>query len=128
MAELRIAAVAANFGRELDRGVAKVLGIIGDARARAVDLLVLPHAVLGGYLADLRDLTTVDLPPALDLASPQVQEIADAATGLVVCFGFTEHDPDDGGRWNSAVCVGDGRVFGHHRKVHQPDGECLVYT
>ena len=126
MTGLRIAAVAANFGRELDRGQAKVLGIVDDARTRGVDLLVLPHAVLGGYLADLRRLTPQNLPPALPADSPLLREVARRAAGIVVCFGYTE--AAGGERYNSAVCVADGEVLGHHRKVHQTAGEASTYA
>ena len=49
----RLAAVAAQFGRDVHRAVAKLEGIVGEARDAGVGLLVLPDATLGGYLSDL---------------------------------------------------------------------------
>ena len=54
MASVTMAAVAAHFGRDLERTLAKLPGIVEDARGRGIDLLVLPDATLGGYLLDLR--------------------------------------------------------------------------
>ena len=45
---MRIGAVAAHFGRDIGRALMKIEGIIGDARAAQVELLVLPDATLGG--------------------------------------------------------------------------------
>ncbi|WP_432493539.1 carbon-nitrogen hydrolase family protein [Kineococcus gypseus] len=122
----RTAAVAGSFGRDVERGLSKVLGIVEHARQRGVQLLVLPHAVLGGYLSDLRDVGATGLPPALDGDGPEVRRVAEAARGVVVCFGYTE--AEGARRWNSAVCVADGRVLGRHRKVHQTAGEGRRYA
>ncbi|WP_369069437.1 carbon-nitrogen hydrolase family protein [Kineococcus terrestris] len=118
---VRVAAVAAHFGRDVERCVAKAEGIVVEARSRGVDLLVLPHAVLGGYLGDLRSPGPADLPPALPEDAGPVRRIAEVARGLTVCFGYTEAVA--GGRCSTALCVGDGRVLGRHRKVHLTAGE-----
>lgn len=126
MAVQRLAAVAAHFGRDLDRCVQRVLGIIEEARTARVDLLVLPDATLGGYLADLRSPDPDALPPAVDRDGELVHRIAAAAGEMTVCFGYTELSEDL--HYNAAVCVcGDG-ILGRHRKVHQPPGESLVYA
>ena len=121
MSTVRLAAVAAHLGRDLDRGLAKVLGIVADARARGVDLLVLPHASLGGYLTDVRDPDLDDLPPALRPDHPALAAVARASGGTVVCLGYTEAGTgcEAGLTFDAAVCVGDGAVLGRHRKVHQ---------
>ena len=51
---MRLASVAAHFGRDIDRSLEKMAGIVADARSAGVDLLVFPDATLGGYLSDLR--------------------------------------------------------------------------
>ena len=118
--------MAAHFGRDLGRAVAKVEGIVGDARRSGVDLLVLPDATLGGYLSDLRHPDPSSLPPALVEDSPELRRIAAVAGDMVVCVGYAEQAGAD--LFNAAVCVtGDG-VLGRHRKVHQPAGEALVYA
>ncbi|WZH52142.1 MAG: carbon-nitrogen hydrolase family protein [Nocardioides alkalitolerans] len=137
MPALRIAAVAAHFGRDVQRALAKVEGIIGDARAAGAGLLVLPDATLGGYLSDLRHPDPAALPPALAEDAWEVQRIVALAREMVVCFGYAEEvvvdrpgDPagPEVRLYNTALAVtGDG-VLGRHRKVHQPAGESLVYA
>ncbi|GAA4128479.1 carbon-nitrogen hydrolase family protein [Nocardioides fonticola] len=122
----RIGAVAAHFGRDLDRAVAKVEGIVADARAAGVDLLVLPDATLGGYLSDLRHPDPSALPPGLSEDSYPVQRIRAMAGPMVVCLGYSEQVDDL--LYNAAVCVSGDGVLGRHRKVHQPAGESLVYA
>lgn len=137
MPALRIAAAAAHFGRDVQRALAKVEGIVGDARAAGVGLLVLPDATLGGYLSDLRHPDPAALPPALAEDSWEVQRIVALAGDMVVCFGYAEEvvverpgNPagPEVRLYNTALAVtGDG-VLGRHRKVHQPAGESLVYA
>lgn len=126
MPALRIGAVAAHFGRDLDRALMKIEGIIADARASGVNLLVLPDATLGGYLSDLRHPDPLAVPPGLTEDCPEIRRIRALADDMVVCFGYAEEEQDK--LYNSAVCVtGDG-ILGRHRKVHQPVGESLVYA
>jgi predicted amidohydrolase len=126
MPALRVAAVAAPFGRDLEECFARIAAYVEQARERGVRLLVLPEAALGGYLAALDGMDGADLPPALRLDGPELRRLATLAGDLVVCAGFAE---DAGARrYNSAVCVtGDG-VLGTYRKVHQPLGEGLAYA
>jgi predicted amidohydrolase len=126
MGQVRIGAVAAHFGRDLDRALAKLEGIVGDARASGVDLLVLPDATLGGYLSDLRRPDPTALPPALSEDSFEVGRVIAMAGPMVICFGYAE----EAGPllYNSAWCVSGDGVLGRHRKVHQPAGESLVYA
>lgn len=122
---IRIAGVAAHFGRDLQFDIGRIAKIIDDARASRVSLLVLPDAALGGYLADLRHPDPEALPPALKPDDPLIEQVALLAREMVVCFGYCEADGDD--RYNAAVCVtGDG-VLGRHRKVHLPAGETAAY-
>lgn len=126
MATVILGALAGHFGRDIDRGVSKAVGIIDAARRDGVDLLVFPDATLGGYIGDLRAPDLTDLPPALDVSGPELSEIAAAAGAMTVCIGFTEADGDV--RYNAAVCLtGDG-ILGSHRKVHQPAGESQAYS
>jgi len=111
MGQIRIAAVAAHFGRDLDFDLQRIATLIDHARSSGAALLVLPDAALGGYLADLRH--------------PDPEAIQSLAGEMVVCVGYCEADGPR--RYNSAVCVtGDG-VLGRHRKVHQPPGESVAY-
>lgn len=134
MGPVRIGAVAAHFGRDVDRTLAKLEAMVAGARRDGVDLLVLPGATLGGYVSDLHPWMTgpwrptggPDLPPAFALGSDVVRRVCALAGDLVLCFGFCELE--DGLRYNTALCVtGDG-VLGRHRKVHQPLGELAAYA
>jgi predicted amidohydrolase len=123
---IRIGAVAATFGRDLDFDLRRIGTLIAHARRDGVALLVLPDAALGGYLADLRNPDPDALPPALDPDGEQVRQVVALAGEMVVCVGYCEADGDL--RYNSAICVhGDG-VLGRHRKVHQPAGESAAYA
>jgi predicted amidohydrolase len=123
---VRIGAVAAKFGRDLDFDLRRIATLVEHARQARVGLLVLPDAALGGYLHDLRCPQPDALPPALAFDDPHVGKVATLAAEMVVCFGFCEADGDR--RYNTALCVtGDG-VLGSHRKVHQPAGESLAYS
>lgn len=125
----RIGAVAAHFGRDLPRALAKIEGIIADARAAGVGLLVLPDATLGGYLSDLRRPDPAAMPPGLREDSWEVQRVAALAGDMVVCLGYTEEAVVDGQPrlFNTALCLHGSGMLGRHRKVHQPAGESLVY-
>jgi nitrilase len=126
MGLIRIAAVAAHFGRDLDFGLHRIATLIEHARQSGASVLVLPDAALGGYLADLRQPDPDALPPALEPGCPQLRKIASMAAEMVVCVGYCEADGED--RYNSAICVtGDG-VLGRHRKVHLPPGESIAYA
>lgn len=127
-----LGAVAAHFGRDVDRALVKVEGIIADARARGVDLLVLPDATLGGYLTDLAEPDEEDLPPSLAIDGPELARLRAAAGSMVVCVGFTEASGDDdagrGLRYNTAACFSAAATWGVHRKVHRPVNESRVYA
>jgi predicted amidohydrolase len=128
---LRIAAVAENFGRDLDADFDRIAELLDEARAADVGLVVLPEACLGGYLADLSGGDEVDLPPALPADGPEIARLADLAGDLVVVAGFCEGATSEDGvseRFNSVVAVHDGRVLGLHRKVHQPLNENASYA
>lgn len=112
---LKMAAVAANFNRDLEADFAQVERLIAQAREAGVKLLALPEGALGGYLLSLDGTAE---PPAFTVDSPEIRRLARLAGDLVVTAGYAE--AVDGLIYNSAVCVtGDG-VLGHHRKVHQP--------
>ncbi|WP_019063598.1 carbon-nitrogen hydrolase family protein [Streptomyces prunicolor] len=128
MSTLRMAAVSAEFGRDLEEGFAIVERLIKEAGEQGVRLLALPEACLGGYLLSLDDDSELDEgPPALALDGPEVRRLAALAGELTVVAGYCEA-AEDGRQYNSVVCVtGDG-VLGNHRKVHQPLSEDASYA
>lgn len=127
MSTVRMAAVAAEFGRDLEADFATVERLIARARDAGVRLLALPEACLGGYLLSLDGDAGLDEgPPALALDGPEIRRLAALAGEMTVIAGYCEADGDR--RYNSVVCVtGDG-VLGNHRKVHQPLGEHASYS
>ncbi|MCT2086016.1 carbon-nitrogen hydrolase family protein [Microbacterium enclense] len=132
MASVTMAAVAAHFGRDVERTLAKLPGIVEDARGRGVDLLVLPDATIGGYLLDLHHPVEEGdgIPHSVEIDGPETAAIIALAGDMTVCFGIAERAVENGRerRYNTAVCVtGDG-VLGVHRKVHLPLGESEVYA
>jgi predicted amidohydrolase len=126
MSAIRIAAVAAHFGRDLDFDLARIAKLITDARRDGARLLVLPDAALGGYLADLRHPDPEALPPALKPDDALILQVARLAAEMVVCLGYREDGGDD--HFNAAVCLSGDGVLGRHRKVHLPAGEAAAYT
>ncbi|WP_181807343.1 carbon-nitrogen hydrolase family protein [Streptomyces shenzhenensis] len=128
MSTLRMAAVAAEFSRDLEEDFRVAERLIERAREQDVRLLALPEACLGGYLLSLDDAAELDEgPPALALDGPEIRRLAALAGEMTVVAGYCEAD-GDGNRYNSVVCVcGDG-VLGNHRKVHQPLSEDASYA
>ncbi|MFG3288981.1 carbon-nitrogen hydrolase family protein [Streptomyces sp. NPDC048179] len=128
MSTLRMAAVAAEFGRDLEEDFTIAERLVKEARKQDVRLLALPEACLGGYLLSLDDSAELDEgPPALALDGPEIRRLAALAGEMTVVAGYCEADTD-GNRYNSVVCVtGDG-VLGNHRKVHQPLSEDASYA
>lgn len=123
MSVIRMGAVAEAFDRDLEGDFATIEKLIATARTDGVQLLALPEACLGGYLAHLDG--GADEPPALRVDGPEIARLAALAGDMVVCAGYCEADGDK--RFNSVVCVYDGRVLGNHRKVHQPLRENASY-
>jgi predicted amidohydrolase len=124
MTSIRMAAVAAPFDRDLEGDFDRIAGLIAAARTGGVRLLALPEACLGGYLADLGG--RAEGPPPLRADGPEIARLAALAGDMVVCAGYCEQAGDR--RYNSVVCVHDGRVLGNHRKVHQPLRENASYA
>ncbi|MFD7894182.1 carbon-nitrogen hydrolase family protein [Streptomyces sp. NPDC059743] len=140
MSTLRMAAVAAEFGRDLEEDFAVAERLVKEARAEGVRLLALPEACLGGYLLSLENDTPADTdtgtdkdseldagPPALALDGPEIRRLAALAGELTVVAGYCEAGTD-GRRYNSVVCVNGDGVLGNHRKVHQPLSEDASYA
>jgi N-carbamoylputrescine amidase len=131
----RLAAVADNFGRDLEATFAKMATILEQARAEGTALVAFPEACLGGYLSSLgnaEDRGTASSrmnrsgPPALSLDGPELRRVAELAGDVVVVVGFCEDAGHD--RYNTAVAVNGDGILGVHRKVHQPLGENLSYA
>ena len=124
-----IAAVAAPFGRDLDRCLESIERTLERAQARGADLVVFPEAALGGYLYEpivATERSTVGPPPALRPDGDEIARLVRAAGPTVVCVGYTEAGDD--GLYSSAVCLSGDGVLGNHRKVHLPPAERGTYV
>jgi N-carbamoylputrescine amidase len=128
-----LAALSANFGRDVEDNLRQLAAHVDDARARGVQLLALPEACLGGYLSVLGrgrdgsgDEAPDSLPPVMDVDGPEVRRVAALAREMTLVVGLCEADGTE--RYNSAVVVSGDGVLGVHRKVHQPLGESLFYS
>lgn len=130
-----ISVAAAEFGRDMEESYRTIGALIEQAAQKGSDLLVLPEACLGGYLPSLgggdespeaRKRRLASLPPALDIAGPELGRVIKMAGDMTVSLGYCEADGDT--RYNAAVTLtGDG-ILGSYRKVHQPLGENLCYA
>ncbi|RFA21056.1 carbon-nitrogen hydrolase family protein [Subtercola boreus] len=132
---VRVAAVAENFGRDLDESYRTIARLLAAAREEGVALVALPEAALGGYLSSLgggRDVAETlksrpnSLPPALRLDGPEIARVIAMAGDVIVVFGFCEAEGEL--RYNTAVALDGTGILGVHRKVHQPLGENLSYA
>jgi nitrilase len=123
---MRIAAMAAHFGRDIERSMEKLGGIIERLRAEGIDLLVLPDATLGGYIGSLSDPSPGERPPALAPDGRELTALCALAGPMTVCVGYTEQG--DGVVYNAAACLSGDGILGRHRKVHQPAQESLIYA
>ncbi|GAA1904297.1 carbon-nitrogen hydrolase family protein [Williamsia serinedens] len=132
-----IAAVSANFTRDLDQNYALITDLVSRARARGVDFLVLPEAAIGGYLSslgnhgDTRRDAAVSLPPAISLDGPELARVGAIAGDMLVAIGFCELAEGPDGtptRFNAAAVLDGSGIYGNYRKVHQPLGENMSYA
>ncbi|ROQ39777.1 putative amidohydrolase [Frondihabitans sp. PhB188] len=129
-----VAAVSANFTRDLEQNYALIESLVAEARENDVRLLVLPEAAIGGYLSSLGNHgdtlknTTRSLPPAISLDGPEIRRVQSIVGDLVVCIGFCELADDGETRYNAAVCLDGTTIYGSYRKVHQPLGENMSYS
>ncbi|BBY86913.1 carbon-nitrogen hydrolase family protein [Mycolicibacterium tokaiense] len=129
-----LAAVSANFTRDLEQNYALIAALADEARERGVDFLALPEAAIGGYLSSLGNhgdtvkTTTRSLPPAIRADGPEIRRVQQLAGDLVVAIGFCELADDGETRYNAAALLDGGQVYGVYRKVHQPLGEGMSYS
>lgn len=129
-----LAAVSANFTRDLEQNYALIAALADEARERGVDFMALPEAAIGGYLSSLGNhgdtvkTTTRSLPPAIRADGPEIRRVQQLAGDLVVAIGFCELADDGETRYNAAALLDGGQVYGVYRKVHQPLGEGMSYS
>lgn len=130
----KLAAVAANFTRDLEQNYALIDSLAREARDAGVDFMVLPEAAIGGYLSSLGNhgdtvkTTTRSLPPAIRVDGPEIARVQRIVGDLVVAIGFCELDADGETRYNAAAVLDGSQVYGTYRKVHQPLGEGMSYS
>ena len=125
----KLAAVAANFTRDLEQNYALIEALATDAHEQGVDFMVLPEAAIGGYLSSLGNHgdtvknTKKSLPPAIRLDGPELARVQSIVGDLTVAIGFCELADDGETRYNAAAVLDGSQIYGTYRKVHQPLGE-----
>ena len=130
----KLAAVAANFTRDLEQNYALIASLAKQARDESVDFMVLPEAAIGGYLSSLGNhgdtvkTTSKSLPPAIRVDGPEIARVQQIVGDLVIAIGFCELDDDGETRYNAAAVLDGTQVYGTYRKVHQPLGEGMSYS
>ncbi|HEX7824698.1 MAG TPA: carbon-nitrogen hydrolase family protein, partial [Mycobacterium sp.] len=130
----KLAAVAANFSRDLEQNYALIESLAKQARDEGVDFMVLPEAAIGGYLSSLGNhgdtvkTTSKSLPPAIRVDGPEIARVQQIVGDLVIAIGFCELDDDGETRYNAAAVLDGTQVYGTYRKVHQPLGEGMSYS
>lgn len=129
-----LAAVSANFTRDLEQNYALIASLTEEARTKGVDFLVFPEAAIGGYLSSLGNHgdtvknTKRSLPPAIRIDGPEIARVQEIVGDLVVAIGFCELAEDGETRYNTAAVLDGNTVYGRYRKVHQPLGEGMSYS
>ncbi|MGX7694276.1 carbon-nitrogen hydrolase family protein [Gordonia polyisoprenivorans] len=129
-----LAAVAANFTRDLEDNYRVIADHVERARAAGVDFLVFPEAAIGGYLSSLGNhgdtvaTTSRSLPPAISLDGPEIKRVRAIAGDMLIAIGFCELAEDGVTRYNAAAVLDGERIYGSYRKVHQPLGENMSYS
>jgi len=107
MKDLRLASICMNsVAGDVDGNLRSILSRIGEAKDAGADVAVFPEMSLSGYSMERA-------PVGMARDSEEVSAVAEAAEGIVVCFGFA----DDEGFIAQAVAE-DGRVVGVYRKTH----------
>ena len=131
---IKVAAVSANFSRDLEQNYALIAQLLDDARAQGAQFVAFPEAAIGGYLSSLGNHgdslknTKRSLPPAIRLDGPEITRIQQLAGDTILTVGFCELDDDGETRYNAAVCLDGKQIYGSYRKVHQPLGENMSYS
>lgn len=131
---ITVASVSANFTRDLEQNYALIADLVAEARAAGVSFLAFPEAAIGGYLSSLGNhgdtikTTTKSMPPAIRLDGPEIARVQELVGDMIVTIGFCELADDGETRYNAAVCLDGGNVYGSYRKVHQPLGENMSYS
>ncbi|WP_207837268.1 carbon-nitrogen hydrolase family protein [Williamsia soli] len=129
-----LAAVSANFTRDLDQNYALIESLVDEARERGVDFLALPEAAIGGYLSSLGNhgdtvkTTERSLPPAISTDGPELRRVQSIVGDIVTAIGFCELAEDGETRYNAAALLDGSQIYGTYRKVHQPLGEHMSYS
>ncbi len=122
-----VAAIAAPFGRDVERGLKRIERLLQRARGEGASMVVLPESAIGGYIREPGPYEHgPQLPVGLEPDGPEIQRLVELAGELVVCAGYTEVDAM-GGLYSSAVCVSGDGVLGRQRKVHLPPGERFAF-
>ena len=100
---------------DVDQNIDKHLKWIEQARAKNVDLLVMPELSLTGHHGPEQLLTA-----AMKRSDPRLKKLATAAGPMAVCVGFIEEGPA-AQFYNASAMLQNGRMVHIHRKINIPN-------
>lgn len=107
--------------------VKRLVSLLGQAHARACDLVVFPELALTTFFPRwwMEDQAEIDAFFERELPGPETRPLWDEAArlGIAFCVGYAELTREGGAvrRYNTAVLVDRaGRLVGKYRKVHLP--------
>ena len=110
--------------------VDRLIAQMRDAHAQGCDLVVFTECALTAFFPHwwIDDENELDSWFEREMPGPVTQPLFDEAARLGIGFhlGYAELDFEQGRkrRFNSCILVGkDGRIIGHHRKIHLPGHE-----
>lgn len=120
--------------------VEKACGLIHDAAASGVELLVFPESFVPGFplwaavSAPIRnhELFVSFARESIQVPGPEILKLCAAArdAGIIVSIGISEAAPHSVGcLWNSNILIGaDGSILNHHRKLVPTFYEKLIWA
>jgi len=107
--------------------VKRLLALLGQAHARACDLVVFPELALTTFFPRwwMEDQAEIDAFFEREMPGPETRPLFDEAArlGLGFCLGYAELVREGGAlrRYNTSILVDrGGRIVGKYRKVHLP--------
>lgn len=113
---LKIALAQLNFTvADIAGNVGKILKAVEHAKQRGADVVVFPELCVTGYPPE--DLLLRD--DFLNQAQRAVEKLVDSISGITAVIGFPRRQ--NGGVFNAAAAVGDGRIVAEYHKMALPN-------
>lgn len=119
---IKVAAIQASFGEDMDANIAKIAGFVREAAAKGANVILAPELFQGPYFCTSQEERWFGT--AFPAAShPCVVKLAPLAKELGVVLPVSIFEREGPHYYNSIVIVdADGAQLGLYRKTHIPDG------